>query len=76
MNALFNIPDSFIIQASVIFISVLIYTISTLTGLNKGIQILSRYNVYLAIFLMLVILILGPSSFIIDSYIQGIGNMI
>lgn len=76
LHELFNIPNSFITQVCIIVSAIIIYTLSALSGLTKGIQILSRYNVYLALFLMVFIIILGPTNFIINSYVQGVGNMI
>lgn len=76
LHELFDIPNSFLTQSSIIVFAIIIYTLSALSGLTKGIQILSRYNVYLALFLVAFIIILGPTNFIINSYIQGVGNMI
>jgi len=76
LHELFNIPNSFLTQSSIIIFAIIIYTLSALSGLTKGIQILSRYNVYLALFLVVFIIILGPTNFIINSYIQGVGNML
>ncbi len=76
LNALFDIPDVFITQMIVILVAMAIYVISALSGVHKGIQILSRYNVILAVGLMVYILIFGPTGFIINSYLQGVGNVI
>ena len=76
LNSLFSIPDVFYTQFTVILIAVVIYIISALSGLHRGIQILSRYNVILAIGLMIYILIFGPTGFIINAYIHGVGNVI
>lgn len=76
LNILFDIPNTFTTQFIIILCAIVIYTISALSGLNKGIQILSRYNVYLAFFLIFFILVFGPTSFIFDAYIQGVGNML
>jgi choline/carnitine/betaine transport len=76
LHELFDIPNSFLTQSSIIVFAIIVYTLSALSGLTKGIQILSRYNVYLALFLVVFIIILGPTNFIINSYIQGVGNML
>lgn len=76
MQALFSIPDTFATQATVVVIAMLFYTLSALSGVNRGIQLVSRYNVILAAALILFILIAGPTGFIIDSYVQGLGTMI
>ena len=74
LNSLFSIPDAFVTQAIVIIIAVAIYIVSALSGLYKGIQILSRFNVILALALMAWILLFGPTGFIINAYLQGVGK--
>ena len=73
LNDLFGIPDGFASQLSVLLVLVGIYTLSAVTGITKGIQILSRINVILAFLLMGFILIFGPTAFIIDGFVQGMG---
>ncbi|WP_258871526.1 BCCT family transporter, partial [Halobacillus trueperi] len=48
-------------------------TISAVTGLYKGIQFLSSFNVRMAIGLMAFIVIFGPGGFIIDHFLAGFG---
>ncbi|WP_281966736.1 BCCT family transporter [Roseovarius nanhaiticus] len=76
LNALFGIPDTFTTQAIVIGGLVTIYTISAITGLSKGIQILSRINVILAGVLLAYMLIAGPTTFIFSSFAEGFSTYI
>ncbi|WP_394209279.1 BCCT family transporter [Enterovibrio calviensis] len=76
LNALFALPDGFTTQLIIILFAIAIYTISALSGVNRGIQILSRYNVILAVALMAYILLVGPTDFIINGYVQGVGTMV
>ncbi|WP_434362965.1 BCCT family transporter [Parasalinivibrio latis] len=76
LNALFDIPNGFTTQFTVILFAIAMYTISALSGLNRGIQILSRYNIILAVGLMIYILLVGPTGFIVNGYLQGVGTMI
>ncbi|WP_283392422.1 BCCT family transporter [Photobacterium phosphoreum] len=76
LNSLFAIPDGFTTQFIVILFAIAIYTLSALSGLDRGIQILSRWNIILAVVLMAYILIVGPTGFIISGYLQGVGTMI
>ena len=53
------------------------YALNTLfSGLARGMQILSRFNVMLAVALMLFIVTFGPTKFIVNGYIQGVGTMV
>ncbi|CAE6932758.1 Belongs to the BCCT transporter (TC 2.A.15) family [Vibrio sp. B1FLJ16] len=76
LNSLFGLPDTFVTQSGVIVAAILLYTLSALSGVSKGIQIVSRYNIVLAVLLIGYILVVGPTSFIIDGYIQGVGRMV
>ncbi|ANW25532.1 MULTISPECIES: BCCT family transporter [Vibrio] len=76
LNALFDIPDGFTTQLIIILFAIALYTLSALSGLNRGMQMLSRYNVILAIALMIYILLFGPTNFIFNGYIQGVGSML
>ena len=74
LNTLFGIPDSFATQALVIAALVALYTISAMTGLTRGIQLLSKINVILAAGLLLFMLVFGPTVFIYESYFAGLGS--
>ena len=76
LQDLFGIPDTFATQAVVILALVAIYTLSAATGLSKGIQILSRFNVILAGILLVFMLIAGPTLFIFKSFFGGMGTYI
>ena len=73
LSALFGIPDQFSTQLAIIVCLVIVSTISAATGLHKGIQILSNFNVRLAIGLVLFVLLFGPGGFIVDSFISSFG---
>ncbi|MFD2738003.1 BCCT family transporter [Sulfitobacter aestuarii] len=71
LNALFGVSDTFTTQAVVIAGLVALYTVSAMTGLTRGIQLLSKINVILAALLLLFILVFGPTAFIFKSYFAG-----
>ncbi|WP_093074952.1 BCCT family transporter [Salisediminibacterium halotolerans] len=73
INSLFGIPDTFMTQLTIIFALILIASISAVTGVHRGIQILSRFNVIFTFILIILVLLLGPGAFIIDSFIGGFG---
>ena len=73
LEKLFAIPDTYTTQVVILFSLIGIYTLSAVSGVTKGIQLLSRFNVVLAVLLMLFILLMGPTAFIIDSYIHSFG---
>src|SRR5699024_8960691 len=69
LSALFGIPDNVYIQSLIIIVIVFVAGVSAVTGIHKGIQFLSSYNVILALFLMVVVLLIGPGLFIFVSYL-------
>lgn len=73
LEKLFGIPNTYTTQLVILLLLIGVYTVSAVSGVAKGIQLLSRANVILAVALMLFILLFGPTSFIIDGYIQGFG---
>ncbi|WP_084031563.1 glycine betaine uptake BCCT transporter [Anaerobacillus arseniciselenatis] len=68
------ISNTFATQFIIIIIITILYMISALTGLNRGIRILSKTNVYLAVTLMLFVLFLGPTTYIMGAFTQTLGN--
>ncbi|UWR51119.1 BCCT family transporter [Phaeobacter inhibens] len=71
LSDLFGIPDVFATQFVVIGALVALYTISAMTGLSRGIQLLSKINVILAAVLLIYVLLAGPTGFIFGSFFSG-----
>ncbi|WP_088104945.1 glycine betaine uptake BCCT transporter [Halalkalibacter urbisdiaboli] len=65
-----------LLQLFVIIVVTILFMISAQTGLNKGIRILSKTNIYLAITLMIFVLLFGPTSYIMGVFTQGLGSYI
>src|SRR5699024_2165622 len=76
LRALLYIPDTMAMQIIIIVLLVIAAAISAATGVHKGIRILSTYNVYLALFLIVVLLILGPALFISNSYLEAMATYV
>lgn len=68
-----GIPNVYLTQLGILVGLVLIYTVSAVTGLTRGISLLSRFNVGLGVVMALVILLLGPGAFIINSSLTSTG---
>src|SRR5699024_2718936 len=67
---------TFWIQLIIIIIVTVLFMLSAYTGLDKGIKILSNANMGLATILLLVTFTLGPTMFILDTFIETIGTYI
>ncbi len=76
LNYLFDIEISNTIQVILIVIITFFATLSLILGLDKGIRILSEWNMRLAIVLLLFVLLVGPTLFLFKSFVQNIGHYI
>lgn len=72
--SLSSIPNTFAVQLVVIVVVTVLYLISATTGLDKGVKILSNTNIVLAILLMLAVLFIGPTAYLLDLFVQSVGN--
>jgi len=66
--------NSFIYQIIIVAVLVSISIFSAVSGLDKGVRILSNINISAALVLLLFILFAGPTVYIIGSFTEGIGN--
>ncbi|CDO03942.1 Glycine betaine-Na(+) symporter [Oceanobacillus picturae] len=73
LHHLFDVPNTLTLSITVVLGLAVIAAISAATGVDRGILTLSRYNVGLTIFLAIVVLIIGPTMFILDGFVGGTG---
>lgn len=73
LNHLFGIPINNMVQIIIISVVTILFILSAVTGLNKGILILSNANIILASLLMALTFILGPTLPIINQFTSSIG---
>ncbi|WP_026674142.1 BCCT family transporter [Alkalihalobacterium bogoriense] len=71
LHFLFDIPNTLATNIFVIGALILIAAFSVASGVDKGIQFLSRLNVIFVVALTAIILIIGPTMFLIDSFISA-----
>ncbi|WP_243134701.1 glycine betaine uptake BCCT transporter [Acetobacterium wieringae] len=68
LKTLFGIPNTITVQIIIIVIITVLFLISSITGLDKGIKILSNTNIVIALLIMIFVLFTGPTVFIIDTF--------
>ncbi|MGJ9458574.1 glycine betaine uptake BCCT transporter [Oceanobacillus sp. CF4.6] len=76
LSFVFGIEQSISLQLTIIAVVTILFMISAMTGLNKGIKYLSNTNLILAIVLMLFVLFLGPTNFIMSLFTNTIGSYV
>lgn len=73
LNYLFELPDSVTTQVLLIAGITAVATVSVMLGIDKGVKRLSELNIRIAAVFLLFVLIVGPTLFIFESYIQNLG---
>ncbi|HVL09129.1 MAG TPA: BCCT family transporter [Burkholderiaceae bacterium] len=73
LERVFGIPSGKLTQMAVITIAFVLYMASTTSGVTRGIKWLSNGNLALAVLLLLLVLALGPVSFIFDIFTTTLG---
>ncbi|WP_342631037.1 BCCT family transporter [Marinobacter alkaliphilus] len=76
LHELFGVTDGYGTQLTVLIVLAGVYMTSAMTGLHKGIQLLSRFNVLLALAIAAVIFIFGPTLFLANTYTQSMGEYV
>ncbi|WP_430791138.1 BCCT family transporter [Virgibacillus flavescens] len=74
LQTVFNLPDTLWLQISIAGVMLLFYLLSSSTGLNKGIKWLSNLNLGLCLLLLVFVFIAGPTRFILDTFVLGLGD--
>lgn len=49
-------------------------TLSVILGVDKGVRVLSEWNMRIAIVLLVLVVVLGSTLFIFESYLENLGN--
>ncbi len=73
LNHLFGIPDSTNIQVLLVATITFAATLSVISGLDKGVKRLSQMNINLGAILLVFMITLGPTIFVMDSFVQNLG---
>lgn len=76
LQHLFGIPKTEETIMWIIIFITLIFIVSAITGVYKGIKILSNFNTYLAIALLIVAFIVGPKITILNNLTNSVGQHI
>ena len=74
LASLFGFPVTSVNQVLIIAAVTTIFTLSAVTGVSKGIKYLSQGSTGLAIALFVFILVVGPTAFIANLYIESVGT--
>lgn len=71
---LFGVPVTNTIQVLIIAVVTAIFTMSAVSGVNKGIKLLSQGSTVMAVGLFVFMLVVGPTVFVMNLYIESLGT--
>ncbi|TBW29985.1 BCCT family transporter [Gramella sp. KN1008] len=74
LSHVFGMDPGIVTQVSLIAGITAIATISVVLGVDKGVKFLSEWNMRVAVLLLLLVVVLGPTIFIFSSFVQNTGN--
>lgn len=72
LSELYGSPDTKLIQIVTIAGLMALYLVSAVSGMHRGIQLLSRANIVLGAVLLLFLLLAGPTRLIIGGFFEGL----
>ena len=73
LHELFGLPEGYTGQLIILGVLGVIYVLSSMSGVHRGIQLLSRFNVLLALAIGAVIILFGPTLFLVNTYLSSMG---
>ncbi len=74
LNTVWGVPNTLTVQIILISIVTVLFLGSAYSGINRGVKYLSNINMIIAMFLMVLILFLGPTSQIMRIFVNSSGE--
>ncbi len=74
LNYMFGVPENTFIQITIVVIITIIYTWTALTGVDKGIKLISDINMILVVALLGLSITFGPTIDILNIFGESTGN--
>ncbi|WP_170765629.1 BCCT family transporter [Ruegeria lacuscaerulensis] len=76
MNVLFGVDPGVTTQVALVIVISIIATLSAVSGVGKGIKILSQWNIVLTIALILFFLFAGPTQWLVGFFLNATGDYV
>ncbi|NNJ33270.1 glycine betaine uptake BCCT transporter [Lacrimispora defluvii] len=76
LNFLFHVPTTRLVQVIIIVVLMVIYTWTAVSGIDKGIKLLSDINLILAVVILAGAFIVGPKLLTLNVFTNSIGNYV
>ena len=76
LTILFGLPQATSTQIGLISLSVIMATVSAVSGVDRGVRVLSNVNVLLAIGLAVWVLVTQNTTYLLDSLVRSVGDLV
>ncbi|GAA5233736.1 BCCT family transporter [Verticiella sediminum] len=74
MESVFGIPSSVPVQLLIVVAMFAVYMVSSATGLDRGMRVLSNINLAMCLVLLVYVFTLGPTVFMLDVFTLALGD--
>lgn len=76
LTHLYGLSSAISVTIGIILIATALFMASAILGVEKGVQVLSKFNIVLAVALLLAILTLGPAPYILNVFTSALGGYV
>lgn len=76
INRVLGIPETTFVKVAIIAGITVVFTLSALSGVNRGIKFLSQSTAVLSVFLAVFVLVTGPTNFISNIFFEASGQYV
>jgi glycine betaine transporter len=76
LNRVFGLPTGINVQVIIIAIITVLFTLSALSGVDRGIKYISQVTMALSAGLALFVLLMGPTSFVSNIFVRSVGQYV
>lgn len=74
MEYVFGLENTVTLQVLIIAVVTAVAVVSVAVGIEKGVKVLSEFNIRVAALFLLFILVVGPTLFILGTFVQSTGH--
>ena len=74
LGRVFGLPNGLPVQIVIIAVITVLFTLSALSGVNKGIRYISEITMGLSVLLAIYVFVAGPTSFISNLFFRSVGQ--
>ncbi|MGO1545278.1 MAG: BCCT family transporter [Gulosibacter sp.] len=74
LNRIMGVPTELFVQILIIAVITVLFTLSALSGVNRGIKYISQFTMLLSAAMGVYVFLAGPSNFITNLFVRAVGQ--